>query len=44
VMARPSITSAIASASTVAQMQDFIAATQLQLDAAAIESLNVASA
>jgi aryl-alcohol dehydrogenase-like predicted oxidoreductase len=44
VMARPSITSAIASASTVAQLQDLIAATQLELDGAAIESLNVASA
>jgi len=43
-MARPSITSAIASASTVAQLQDLIAATQLQLDAAAIEALNRASA
>ena len=43
-MARPSITSAIASASTVAQLQDLIAATQLQLDAGAIEALNRASA
>jgi aryl-alcohol dehydrogenase-like predicted oxidoreductase len=43
-MARPSITSAIASASTVAQLQDLIAATQLQLDAGAIETLNRASA
>jgi len=43
-MARPSITSAIASASTVAQLQDLIAATQLQLDAGPIETLNRASA
>lgn len=43
-MARPSITSAIASASTVAQLQDLIAATQVQLDAAAIDALNRASA
>ena len=43
-MARPSITSAIASASTVAQLEDLIAATQLQLDAADIETLNRASA
>ena len=43
-MARPSITSAIASASTVAQLHDLIAATQLQLDAGAIEALNRASA
>jgi aryl-alcohol dehydrogenase-like predicted oxidoreductase len=44
VMARPSITSAIASASTMQQLQDLIAATQLQLDPAAIEVLNRASA
>jgi aryl-alcohol dehydrogenase-like predicted oxidoreductase len=43
VMARPSITSAIASASTTAQLQDLIAATQLRLDAAAIEALNRAA-
>jgi aryl-alcohol dehydrogenase-like predicted oxidoreductase len=44
VMARPSITSAIASASKVAQLEDLIAATQLRIDAAAIEELNRASA
>jgi len=44
VMARQSITSAIASASTAAQLQDLIGATQLNLDAAAIERLNRASA
>ena len=44
VMARPSITSAIASASTLAQFEDLSAATQLRLDAAAIEELNRASA
>jgi len=43
-MARPSITSAIASASTLAQFEDLSAATQLRLDAAAIEELNRASA
>jgi aryl-alcohol dehydrogenase-like predicted oxidoreductase len=43
VMARPSITSAIASASTVEQLQDLIASTKLQLDQAAIEALNQAS-
>jgi aryl-alcohol dehydrogenase-like predicted oxidoreductase len=44
VMARPSITSAIASASNVQQLQDLIAATRLDLDQAAIEELNRASA
>jgi aryl-alcohol dehydrogenase-like predicted oxidoreductase len=44
VMARPSITSAIASASTMTQLQDLIAGSRLQLDAAAIEALNRASA
>jgi aryl-alcohol dehydrogenase-like predicted oxidoreductase len=43
-MARPSMTSAIASASTMAQLQDLIAGSRLQLDAAAIEALNKASA
>jgi aryl-alcohol dehydrogenase-like predicted oxidoreductase len=42
-MARPSITAAIASASTVEQLQDLIAAVQLNLDAEAIEALNQAS-
>jgi len=43
-MARPSITSAIASASNMTQLQDLIAASRLQLDADAIEALNRASA
>jgi aryl-alcohol dehydrogenase-like predicted oxidoreductase len=43
-MARPSITSAIASASTMTQLQDLIAGSRLRLDAAAIEALNRASA
>lgn len=44
VMARPSITSAIASASRVDQMDALIASTQLKLDAAAVDELNRASA
>jgi aryl-alcohol dehydrogenase-like predicted oxidoreductase len=43
-IARPSITAPIASATTVGQLQELVAATQLALDAAAIEQLNTASA
>ena len=43
-MARPSITAPIASATTVEQLRELVAATQLQLDQAAIERLNTASA
>jgi aryl-alcohol dehydrogenase-like predicted oxidoreductase len=43
-IARPSITAPIASATTVDQVNDLIAATQLKLDQAAIEQLNTASA
>ena len=43
-IARPSITAPIASATTLAQLDDLIAATRLELDAAAIELLNRASA
>ena len=39
-IARPSITAPIASATTVAQLTDLVAATQLKLDQAAIEQLN----
>jgi aryl-alcohol dehydrogenase-like predicted oxidoreductase len=42
-IARPSITAPIASATTVDQLGDLIAATQLRLDAAAIEQLDTAS-
>lgn len=42
-MARPGITAPIASATTAAQLEELIAATQLNLDAAAIEQLNAAS-
>jgi aryl-alcohol dehydrogenase-like predicted oxidoreductase len=42
-IARPSITAPIASATTVDQLGDLIAATQLSLDAAAIEQLETAS-
>lgn len=42
-IARPSITAPIASATTVDQLGDLIAATQLSLDAAAIEQLEAAS-
>ncbi|HWX00015.1 aldo/keto reductase [Collimonas sp.] len=41
-MARPSITAPIASATSLAQLDDLIAATRLQLDAAAIAQLNSA--
>jgi aryl-alcohol dehydrogenase-like predicted oxidoreductase len=42
-IARPSITAPIASATTVEQLSELIAATELQLDSAAIEQLNAAS-
>ena len=42
-IARPSITAPIASATTVDQLQELAAATQLKLDRAAIEQLNTAS-
>jgi len=42
-IARPSITAPIASATTVDQLNELIAATQLSLDPAAIEQLNSAS-
>jgi len=41
-IARPSITAPISSATTVSQLSELIAATQLKLDAAAIEQLNAA--
>ncbi len=43
-IARPSITAPIASATSVGQLSELVAAVQLQLDAAAIEQLNAASA
>jgi aryl-alcohol dehydrogenase-like predicted oxidoreductase len=43
-IARPSITAPIASATSVAQLNDLVAATKLHLDQAAIEQLTVASA
>jgi aryl-alcohol dehydrogenase-like predicted oxidoreductase len=43
-IARPSITAPIASATTVDQLRELIAATNLTLDHAAIEQLNAASA
>jgi aryl-alcohol dehydrogenase-like predicted oxidoreductase len=43
-IARPSITAPIASATTVDQLNDLVAATQLKLDPADIESLDSASA
>ncbi len=42
-MARPSITAPIASATSVEQLQDLIHATELKLSPAAIETLNAAS-
>ena len=42
-IARPSITAPIASATTVDQLRELVAATQLNLDQAAIEQLNAAS-
>jgi aryl-alcohol dehydrogenase-like predicted oxidoreductase len=43
-MARPSITAPIASATNLAQLNDLIEATKLELDPASIDSLNQASA
>jgi aryl-alcohol dehydrogenase-like predicted oxidoreductase len=43
-MARPSVTAPIASATTIEQFDDLIEATRLQLDRPAIESLDQASA
>jgi aryl-alcohol dehydrogenase-like predicted oxidoreductase len=43
-IARPSITAPIASATTVAQLNDLVAATRLHLDESDIEQLNAASA
>jgi len=43
-IARPSITAPIASATTVDQLEELVAATQLNLDQAAVEQLNAASA
>ena len=43
-MARPSITAPIASATTVDQLSDLVAAVELELPLAAIYSLNEASA
>ena len=43
-MARPSITAPIASATSLAQLEDLIAATELDLDPASIERLTQASA
>jgi len=42
-IARPSITAPIASATTVDQLEELVAATRLNLDRAAIEQLNAAS-
>lgn len=43
-LARPGVTAPIASATTLTQFEDLVAATRLELDAAAIEALNAASA
>jgi len=43
-MARPGVTAPIASATSVEQLQDLVAATRLELDRFAIETLNEASA
>jgi aryl-alcohol dehydrogenase-like predicted oxidoreductase len=43
-IARPSITAPIASATTVNQLRELVAATELNLDQAALEQLNAASA
>jgi aryl-alcohol dehydrogenase-like predicted oxidoreductase len=43
-MARPSITAPIASATTLEQLEDIVRATELKLDGASIEVLNAASA
>jgi aryl-alcohol dehydrogenase-like predicted oxidoreductase len=42
-IARPSVTAPIASATSLAQLKDLVAATELKLDAGAIETLNQAS-
>ncbi|MGH8819725.1 MAG: aldo/keto reductase, partial [Rhodoferax sp.] len=42
-LARPSLTAPIVSATSPAQLAELVAATQLTLDAAAIEQLNQAS-
>jgi aryl-alcohol dehydrogenase-like predicted oxidoreductase len=42
-MARPGVTAPIASATTLDQLAELIAATRLELDSSAIEQLNVAS-
>ncbi len=43
-LARPGVTAPIASATSVGQLEDLLAATRLDLDAAAVEELNGASA
>jgi aryl-alcohol dehydrogenase-like predicted oxidoreductase len=43
-IARPSITAPIASATTVEQLNELVAATRLNLDKSDIEQLNAASA
>jgi aryl-alcohol dehydrogenase-like predicted oxidoreductase len=43
-LARPGVTAPIASATNLAQLGDLIASTELELDPAAIEQLNRASA
>lgn len=43
-MARPSITAPIASATSLAQLKELVAATEIRLDSEAIEALNTASA
>jgi aryl-alcohol dehydrogenase-like predicted oxidoreductase len=43
-IARPSITAPIASATNMAQLEDLVAATRLKLDAAAVKKLDAASA
>ncbi len=44
VMAQPGVTSPIASATSLAQLKDLVAATRLRLDAASMATLNAASA
>lgn len=44
VMAQPGVTSPIASATSIAQLNELVAATRWQLDAASMATLNVASA
>ena len=43
-MAQPAITAPIASATTLAQLQELVGAAQLQLDPDALEALTFASA